>query len=88
MADLIVDSHLIASYRNRVNVVDAISELIDNSLAAEATAFEFMFFKDKIVALDNGHGLTNLNLLTKLGASSQTGNNVYGVGSPPPSRLG
>lgn len=83
MADLIVDSHIVAAFRNRINAVDAISEFIDNSLAANATHFEFRFEKDRIVVTDNGDGIQDLNLLTKLGGSYAGPEtiNVYGIGA-------
>ena len=55
MANLIVDSHLIAAFRNRINTLDAISEFFDNS--NRARDFGFYFQGQSVVAIDNGPGL-------------------------------
>lgn len=83
MADLIVDSHLIAAFRNRINTLDAISEFFDNSGAVGATNLSFAFRGDSVAVVDNGPGLKNLNLLVKLGGSysDNTTINVYGIGA-------
>jgi hypothetical protein len=69
MPDLLVDSHIIAAFRNRTNIIDAISELIDNGGDAKADLFEIAIGKTLITATDNGRGLRDLNTLFKLGGS-------------------
>ncbi len=84
---LIPDTHVLMAFRHKgLPAADAISELIDNALGkAGATWFKFEFGRDCVVAIDNGSGVPDLDMLFGLGYSrsryddADIGN--FGIGS-------
>jgi hypothetical protein len=69
MAKLLPDSHLVAAFRNRTNTLDAISEFIDNADDVGATHFNLSIGKEIVVAIDNGQGTDDPDLLFGFGHS-------------------
>src|SRR5215471_6156020 len=80
-------THILSAIRNKgLPTADAISELIDNSFGkAGGDKFQFDLLPDRVVATDNGKGLSNMDAIFGLGYS-QSKNlkddiGEYGIGS-------